>query len=120
MKVVDKRRFARLLNLGGAALGFGVRGQEDHRQLLRYRRIGAQRADQLEAVHVRHRHVAHDQVRGAFQDRIARGNGVLGSLDLVPRPGQVQAQELAHRLLVLHHQDLGWNHASGIMMRSPA
>jgi hypothetical protein len=91
-------------------------GEEDHRQCVGDAGVGPQGGDQLEAVHVRHRDVADDQVGRRLEHRIPGGDRVLGHLHSVAGRGQVQAQQFAHRLVVLDHQDTGRAHGIGIMM----
>ena len=85
------------------AVGHRVaRGEDEHRRAVAG---GAQPAAHLEPVHVRHQHVEHQRIRRADRQRVERLGAVGGQLGLVALQPQRAVDGVAHRRLVVDHED---------------
>ena len=83
-------------------LGRGHRGHHDHRGV---GRLFLSRAQDLEPVDLRHAKVGDDRVERIAADRLDRGRSPLGEGDVVAGLLERDGQQVAHALLVVHHQD---------------
>jgi hypothetical protein len=83
-----------------------ARAHEDHRDG-REQRIALERGNELQTIHEGHLDVGEDEIRTLPEQEMPRYDRVLGKEHLVACIAEMHSEEVAHQLVVLHHEDCG-------------